>query len=64
MNNHLPAACDACAAKPCRSGDLSTAPKNCPSLGVSPEESLAATAKRTGAPPVLRPKSNATDIAA
>ena len=41
MNNHLPAACDACAAKPCRSGDLSTAPKNCPSLGVSPEESLA-----------------------
>lgn len=35
------ATCDACAGKFCGTGDLTGAPKNCPSLGVSHEETLA-----------------------
>lgn len=41
MEAELFATCAECAAKPCRSGDLSTAPKNCPSRGVPYEETLA-----------------------
>ncbi|MEG1849219.1 MAG: DUF1847 domain-containing protein [Oscillospiraceae bacterium] len=33
--------CAECQSKPCRSGELTGAPKNCPSLGVSPEQTLA-----------------------
>ncbi len=40
MNSQTFATCDACASKPCRAGDLSTAPQNCPSLGVSAETTL------------------------